>query len=108
MLKRLFSLFLCAALLLGVVPVAQAANYSDWFRSSYQEMLALELMPEALKNADLKVMISREEICSVAVPALEKITGDAIEPAKDDYFADTKNVYVNKAYERGVVKGYEE
>ena len=108
MVKRLLSLLLAAVLLTALIPVASAANYSDWFRSSYQEMQALELMPEALKNADLKVRISREEICSLAVPALEKITGDIIEPAKDDYFTDTKDPYVLKAYERGVVKGYDD
>ena len=108
MFKRIIAFILSALLLLPLLPVAQAANYSDWFRSSYQEMVALELLPESLKNADLKVKISRAEICSVAVPALEKITGDIIEPEREDYFTDTKDTFVNKAYERGVVKGYED
>lgn len=104
--KKLLTLLLCAILLLGIFPVALAANYSDWFRSSYQEMETLGLLPDAFKNADLKVKISRVEICSIAIPALEKITGDLIEPERDDYFSDTKDIYVRKAFERGVVNGY--
>ena len=102
-------LLLCAVLLLSLGGAALAApNYSSWFKSDYMELNALELLPSKFQNLDLTKPISRQEMCELAVPALEKVTGNAIEPSRSDYFPDTRSSSIVKAHELGIVNGYED
>lgn len=102
-LALLLALFLIAPCLL--LPAAAAPTYSDWFAAYYQELSFLELIPEAFQSMDLTKEITREEMCDLAVPALEKITGNKIEPVRYDYFSDTQARSVVKAFELGIVDG---
>lgn len=108
--KRILSIVLCVCLLLGAVPMVSAAGdftgVKTWFEPSLREMQQLELIPESFSGMDLSVDITRAEMCRLAVHALEKITGYAIEPEASNYFTDTSADYIVKAYELGIVSGY--
>ena len=104
--KKLISLLLAAALLFSAIPFAGAANYSSWFRSSYEEMNDLGILPDSFRNMDLAKPITRLEMCVLTVKAFEDITGNVIEPARTDYFTDTQSLDALKAYECGIVSGY--
>lgn len=108
--KQILTLLLCAALLLSAVPMASAAGsftgVSDWFKPSLSEMQELNLLPDSFSGLNLSGNITREEMCRLAVHALEVITGYAIDPERSDYFSDTTSASVVKAYELGIVSGY--
>ena len=108
--KRFLSILLCLCLLLSAVLVVSAAgNFTGvktWFEPSLREMEQLGLLPEAFSGMDLSQDITRAEMCRLAVHALEKITGYAIEPEASNYFSDTTADYIVKAYELGIVSGY--
>ncbi len=105
--KRTLALLLAVILSVPsfLLPVSASPEYSDWFTPYYQELEYLELIPESFQSMDLTKEISREEMCDLAVPALEKITGNRIEPVRYDYFSDTQAVNVVKAFELGIVDG---
>lgn len=107
-LKKLFLLALCLCLVLSALPLTAGATpvYNEWFGSYYQELTALGLFPASFDNKDLNLPITRKEMCEIAVPALEMITGNAIEPARKDYFSDTQDMNIVKSYELGIVDGY--
>lgn len=105
--KKLFAGLLAAVLLVSALPFASAEPvYSPWFRSGYEEMVQLDIFPEAFTGMDLTKPITREEMCILTVRAFEEITGNIIEPEKKDYFSDTQSLDVLKAYESGIVSGY--
>ncbi len=108
--KRFLSLLLCLCLLLSAVPMVSAAgNFTGvktWFEPSLREMEQLGLLPEAFSGMNLSQDITRGEMCRLAVHALEKITGYAIEPEASNYFSDANADYIVKAYELGIVSGY--
>lgn len=107
--SKLFSLILCLILLFSAVPTASAANYTGvapWFEPSLREMQQLDLLPSSFAGFDLSKDITRAEMCELAVYAFEKITGYSIIPDATDYFSDTSEAYIVKAYELGIVSGY--
>lgn len=106
--KAFLSLILAAVMLLSCITPAMAEEFkfSPWFRINYLEMVELDLVPEAFKALDLTQPITRQEMCDLAVPALESITGNAIEPERMDYFSDTQDLNVVKARELGIISGY--
>ena len=108
-------LLLCAALLLGLSVTAFAApTYSTWFKSSYEEMQRLNLLPASFANLDLTKNITRGEMCELAVYAFELATGNSNDFVDENgnviantvYFSDTADPNVSKAYEYGIVNGY--
>ena len=106
---KILSLLLCAVMMLSVLPVASAANFSgvaQWFEPSLREMQELNLLPASFDGMDLSKKITRGEMCELAVHAFERITGYAIIPEATDYFSDTSADYIVKAYELGIVSGY--
>jgi len=105
--KCLICLLLCAVMTFALCPTALAANsYSTWFEPHYKEILELDLMPASFSGLNLKSNITRGEMCELAVLALERITEYTVEPEYTDYFTDTQELYVLKAYELGIVDGY--
>ena len=105
--KKLLSVLLCAVLVFGLTTTALAADsYSAWFEPNYKEMLELDLIPDSFSGLNLKKDITRGEMCELAVLALEDITDYTIEPERTDYFSDTQELYILKAYELGIVSGY--
>ena len=104
---RLLSLLLCAVLICGMVPTASAySGVAQWFEPSLREMQELDLLPASFADMNLSRDITRGEMCQLAVHALEKIVGWAIDPERTDYFSDTQESYIVKAYELGIVSGY--
>lgn len=107
---RLTALLLCLLLAASTLPVASAAQFysgvADWFEPSLREMQELNLLPPSFFGFDLSKDITRGEMCELAVYALERITGYAIIPEYDNYFSDTKEEFILKAYELGIVDGY--
>ena len=107
-LRTVICAVLCLAMLLTSIPMASAANnrYSNWFQADYNEMQQLGLIPDSFNGYDLTMDITRGEMCRLAVFAFEKITKDSIEPQRTDYFSDTSDPMILKAYENGIVGGY--
>ena len=107
--KRLVTMLLAAALLLGAIPAVSAVEgytgVADWFEPSLREMQELDLLPDSYYGMDVSEDITRGEMCELAVHALEKIWGYSIEPERTDYFSDTSADYIVKAYELGIVSG---
>jgi len=107
--NRLVSLALAVVLTASLSAAGLAvtcSNYSTWFQSSYTEMNQLNLIPESFSGFDLKKDITRGEMCELAVHASELITKNSIDPERTDYFSDTSDLSIVKAYELGIVAGY--
>ena len=107
--KRLTALALALVMALGLTTGAGAANakYSTWFAPYYKEMQELGILPSSFATGDLTATITRGEMCELAVVAFEKATGNVIdELERTDYFTDTTDTNILKAYEYGIVSGY--
>ena len=108
--KKVFTLLLCFVMLMTAIPFAAAdqdfTGVKDWFKPNLQEMQQLNLIPDTFYGMDLSKDITRAEMCKLAVHALEQIMGYEIEPERNDYFTDTGIPYIVKAYELGIVSGY--
>ena len=104
--RRMICLLLALLLTVSMVSGALAANYSNWFASNYSEMQTLGILPDAFTQLDLKQDITRGEMCTLAVQAFEKATGNSIDPESTTYFSDTSDPDILKAYEYGIVSGY--
>lgn len=107
--KKLTALFLALVMVLGLTTGAGAAGakYSSWFAPYYKEMQELGILPSSFTSGDLTATITRGEMCELAVVAFEKATGNVIdELERTDYFTDTTDKNILKAYEYGIVSGY--
>ena len=107
--KRLTALALALVIVLGLTTGAGAAGakYSSWFAPYYKEMQELGILPSSFTSGDLTATITRGEMCELAVVAFEKATGNVIdELERTDYFTDTTDKNILKAYEYGIVSGY--
>ena len=107
--KKLTALMLALVLVLSLSPVTMAAGakYSTWFAPHYQEMQELGILPASFASGDLTATITRGEMSELAVAAFEKATGNVIdELERTDYFSDTSDTNILKAYEYGIVSGY--
>ena len=110
--RRIISLLLAAALTFALASGCFAANYSNWFQSTYDEIHRLEnlknctILPKEFESMDLKQNITRAEMCLLAVQAFEAATGNDIELDNTQYFTDTNDENIIKAYEYGIVSGY--
>ena len=107
--KRLTALALALVMVLGLTTGAGAAGakYSSWFAPSYKEMQELGILPSSFTSGDLTATITRGEMCELAVVSFEKATGNVIdELERTDYFTDTTDKSILKAYEYGIVSGY--
>ena len=70
-------------------------------------MQALGILPASFTTGDLTATITRGEMSELAVVAFEKATGNVIdELERTDYFTDTTDKNILKAYEYGIVSGY--
>ena len=107
--KRLTALALALVMVLGLTTGAGAAGakYSSWFAPYYKEMQELGILPSSFTSGDLTATITRGEMCELAVVAFEKATGNVIDELEPtDYFTDTTDKNILKAYEYGIVSGY--
>lgn len=107
--KKLTALVLALVMVLSLTTGAGAAGakYSSWFAPYYKEMQELGILPASFTSGDLTATITRGEMCELAVVAFEKATGNVIdELERTDYFSDTTDKNILKAYEYGIVSGY--
>ena len=95
--RKLLCLLLCAAMLMSMSAVCFAANnkYSSWFKTNYDEINQLGLMPASFNGLDLTKDITRGEMCELAVYAFEKATGNDIDLSNENFtgFTDTAGVF---------------
>ena len=110
--RKLLCLLLCAAMLMSMSAVCFAANnkYSSWFKTNYDEINQLGLMPASFNGLDLTKDITRGEMCALAVYAFEKATGNDIDLSNESFtgFTDTNDENIVKAHLYGIVNGYED
>ena len=97
---------LCASFSITGFAKVNCTNFSSWFTPDYNEMNQLNLIPASFEGLDLKADITRREMCELAVHAYELITKNTIDPERTDYFSDTSELAIVKAYELGIVGGY--
>lgn len=101
-------LLIAATLAALTVPAFAYNNVSDWALPTLKEADLLGLLPDSMKQADMKERITRQEMCYIATMAYEKLTGNSPTPNRTDYFTDTTDDLVCAAYEIGIVKGYDD
>ena len=110
--RKLLCLLLCAAMLMSMSAVCFAANNksSSWFKTNYDEINQLGLMPASFNGLDLTKDITRGEMCELAVYAFEKATGNDIDLSNENFtgFTDTNDENIVKAHLYGIVNGYED
>ncbi|MBR6825506.1 MAG: S-layer homology domain-containing protein [Oscillospiraceae bacterium] len=107
MLKRLLSVALCLCILFGILPVAQAyTNTADWAKDAVASMYELGFLPPSLQNANMTRIITRKEMCKMAVLVFEHLTGGYPYPDSTDHFEDTEDPDICYAYEQGIISGY--
>lgn len=82
------------------------SNISTWAIREIKEMDDREMIPSVLDNCDMSKPITRAQMCSIAVTAYEKITGEAVAAKSTDHFTDTSDPDVSAAYELDIVGGY--
>ena len=99
-------------MLMSMSAVCFAANnkYSSWFKTNYDEINQLGLMPASFNGLDLTKDITRGEMCELAVYAFEKATGNDIDLSNENFtgFTDTNDENIVKAHLYGIVNGYED
>ena len=100
--RRVSALLLALTLAVSLASGAFAATYSNWFKSNYQEMQNLKILPDQFTGMDLKQPITRGEMCLLAVQAFEEATGNDLELDGTQYFTDTNDTNITKAYEYGI------
>ena len=105
--KRILTLTLALILALGIftVPAFAAFNASTWAQPELETAQSYGLIPDVLKDADLKQPITRAEFAAVAVKAYENFTGTTVTPIAANPFTDTSNADVLKAYNINLVNG---
>lgn len=106
---RFVSVLLIAILLLQAAPLASAFGpCSPWATEQLTQIEEAGLIPESLADADMKLNITRQELCEMAVLAYKRVTGRTdLAPDKTTYFKDTSNSDICLAYELGIVSGYD-
>lgn len=82
------------------------SNISVWAIREVKEMDDNKLIPSVLDNCDMSKSITRSQMCSIAVLAYEKITGEKYTPTGTNHFSDCTDADVNAAHELGIVDGY--
>lgn len=104
--KKNICILLTIIMLFGSIRVfGSELVYSDWAKEEVLAAVALSIVPESLKQDDLRNNVTREEFCEMAVAVYEKLTGKYADLPKEYYFDDTLNLTVNSAYELGIVSG---
>lgn len=106
--KRWIAVLLCLGLLLSTLPVAAAySNVSFWAAEAVDSMAELGFLPESMKNADMSMPITRQQMCQMAVLVYNQIMGTpGFGPSGANYFSDTTDPAVAYAFEQGIVSGY--
>lgn len=86
----------------------KAPIVNDWAETNVQSAADRGLIPDGVLGADYTAKITRAQFAALAVHTYEHITGDTVSvKTGDDVFADsTGNPYLAKAYNLGIIKGY--
>ncbi len=78
---------------------------SPWANTEIEKANQMNLVPDALKKADLTQPITRVEFAAVAVKVFENLSGGKAVPIVNNPFTATKDTEVLKAYGIGAVNG---
>ena len=104
---RILSILCVIAVCLSLIPVVGAyTGVSEWAEESIAAMEEMGLVPERMADNDLRLPITREEMCYVVMAAYEKYMGEVDAPEEPEPFTDTQDEVVAKAYGLGLVSGY--
>lgn len=82
------------------------SNISTWAIREVKEMDEKGMIPSVLDNCDMSQPITRAQMCSIAVTAYGKITGEPYTAKSTNHFTDTSDPDVNAAFELDIVGGY--
>lgn len=106
--RKLICLLLTLVLIVSCIPTATAySNVSSWAAEAIGAMDSLGLLPESLKNADMKSKITRAQMCQMAVLVYNQFLGTpGVGPDSTKYFSDTSDPAISYAFEQGIVGGY--
>jgi len=84
------------------------SGISDWAIREVMEMDDNGMIPSCLDNSNMSLPITRAQMCSIAVLAYKKATGEDPQPSGSNHFTDSSDPDVNLAYELGIVGGFED
>lgn len=79
-------------------------NVPNWAKDSVKKAVNLGFVSQKLQTK-LNQNITRAEFCEVLIKLYENKTGFTIETNNQNYFQDTNNIFVKKAYTLNIVKG---
>ena len=82
-------------------------EHSEWATRELNMAFEQELVPPMLRDpeADLRAPITREEFAGIVVLTYENLSGTKVQPATNNPFTDTKDIYVRMAYNIGLMVG---
>lgn len=103
--RRLICLILCLSMLLCMSNAAFAFNASAWAQDELTAAQEAGIIPDSLADVDMKLKLTRQEMCDIAVHTFEQLTDTSLYPASTNHFLDTADANVNIAYELGIVNG---
>lgn len=92
----------------NILTIGNTAFYedaSDWAVDELEKANEAGLIPEILKNKDLKHSITREEFAELALLLYEKTTNKTVANASENPFTDTNNPQILKAFSLGITQG---
>lgn len=89
-------------------PAKPFNNLSSWAEDTVMEMNELGLVPKSVKYSDMTGLITRADMCQIAVLSYCNLTGNSLSslgsPASP--FSDTTDQYIALAHKLGIVNGY--
>lgn len=108
--SRLLALLCVVAIFFTIAPTAFAyGSASDWAKEELDKAQELGLIPPELnEKVNLRVNITRMEMCILTVHSYELYTGKEITYTEEKPFTDTDSPVAAKAYAAGLVNGYED
>ena len=78
---------------------------SDWAKPEIEKAYTLGLVPDVLKDVDLRENINRAEFAAVVVKVFEDLASTQAIPVVNNPFTDTDDLEILKAYWVGAVRG---
>ena len=114
--KRMMSLLLAVAMVCGLLamPASAAATMTttggmadDWAVNLVDGAVKRKIIPDCLKDIDLRENMTRAQFAALAVALFEGMTGQQADLPKVNPFKDTEDPEVLKAYKLEIVSGIE-
>lgn len=108
--KKILSAVLAGIMAVISCPAFAAEEYqaSDWAKEEVAKAAEADLIPDSLKDKDLRDKVTRAEFAGISVKLYEALSGEKAEITESNPFEDTDSEDVLKAYKVGITAGISE